>query len=208
MSSETHITTVRHAYTEYNTQRRYAGSIDVPLSETGRRQAEEIGLRLAQASFDVVITSPLKRARQTAEILCGSRVRVVVSPLCTERNFGIMEGLTWDDIRMLQPPVMLIQVGNELHTVNPRGGEPFEDVWQRAKAFRKFIFEQYSGSHVLVVSHGVFLQLFNGLLKGLSCIESLAAYPGNLELARFRFEGQQLIEHSVVPFARTDVVSW
>ena len=208
MQSQTRISTIRHASTEFNAQRRYAGSIDVALSEQGVLEARAAAQRLNGAKFDLAITSPLKRATQTAQILVGDKAPIAQNELCTERKFGVMEGLTWDEIRSLSPPVLLIQVGYDLHTVNPKGAEPFEDVWQRAKNFRKFLFDNHKGREILVVSHGVFLQLFNGLLRGLSCIESLAFYPGNLELVRFEFEGEQLVKETTTRLGREEIVHW
>ncbi|HEV2395223.1 MAG TPA: histidine phosphatase family protein [Verrucomicrobiae bacterium] len=208
MARQTRISTIRHAYTHYNAQRRYAGTLDVPLSKAGLREARSAAAKLARARFDAVITSPLKRALETARILSRGNTPIVQTPLCSERRFGILEGLTWDEVREVKPPVLLIQVGYDLHTVNPKGGEALEDVWERAKEFRRFLFINYSGREVLVVSHGVFLQLFNGLLRGLNCIESLALFPGNLELARFRFAGEKLTGESVVRLGRGEVVSW
>lgn len=205
---ETTISTLRHAHTQYNAERRYAGTIDVSLSEAGIRDARQAAAKLAGAKFDIVVTSTLKRSFETAQILVGDAVPIFQSKLCNERNFGVMEGLTWDEIQNLQPPVLLITVGNDLHTVNPKGGEPFEDVWERAKKFRRFIFKEYKGSNILVVSHGVFLQMFHGVLRGSSCIESLAIYPSNLELARFHFSGVRLVEEKVVKLAGAEVVRW
>ncbi len=207
-SPVTTISTLRHAHTRYNAERRYAGSIDVPLSEAGIRDASEAATKLRGSGFDVVISSTLQRAFQTARILVGDAVPIVQSRLCNERNFGIMEGLTWDEIQSLQPPVLLITVGNDLHTVNPQRGEPFEDVWERAKEFRRFLFRTYEGSNILVVSHGVFLQMFHGVLRGSNCIESLATYPSNLELATFRFAGDRLEAERVVKLMGSEALHW
>jgi len=208
MSAETIINTLRHAHTQYNAERRYAGTIDVPLSEEGIRDAREASAKLAVVRFDVVVTSTLKRSIETARILAGDAAPVVQNRLCNERNFGVMEGLTWDEIQSLQPPILLITVGNDLHTVNPKDGEPFEDVWERAKRFRRFLFKEYKGSNILVISHGVFLQMFHGVLRRLSCIESLAVYPSNLELSRFRFSGERLVEEAVVKLAGAEALHW
>jgi broad specificity phosphatase PhoE len=102
----------------------------------------------------------------------------------------------------------LISVGNDLHTVNPKDGEPFEDVWERAKKFRRLLFREYKGSNILVVSHGVFLQMLHGVIRHLSCIESLAVYPSNLELARFRFSGERLVEEKVMKLASAEALHW
>lgn len=207
-SKVTIIYTMRHARTQFNTERRYAGSIDVELDEQGTEDARQVSSRFKSLDLDVAITSKLKRSIQTASLLLENSVPIVQSALCAERNFGIMEGRTWDEIQVLQPPVMLIQVGNDLHSVNPKGGEALEDVWARAKRFRGFIFAHYRGKKVLVISHGVFLQMFHGLLRGLNCIESLAAYPANLELARFEFSGRHLIRESVDTLNGTQALRW
>jgi len=208
MPVPTTISTMRHAHTRYNSEKRYAGTIDIPLSALGVRDARKAASKLAGAGFDVVVTSTQKRAYQTAAILFGDRIRIVRNELCNERRFGVMEGLTWDDIQTLDPPILMIRVGADLHTVNPRGGEPFEEVWERAKKFRRFVFEKYAGSDVLVVSHGVFLQMFHGVLRGLNCIESLASYPANLEMARFRFIGRRLADEEVLGLSDAVRFKW
>jgi broad specificity phosphatase PhoE len=208
MTIHTTISTLRHAHTQYNAEKRYAGSIDVPLSEIGIEDACQAAAMLAGIKFDMVITSTLKRAIQTAQILIGDSAPIIQNELCNERNFGIMEGLTWNDIQTLQPPVLMINVGNDLHTVNPRGGEPFEDVWERAKKFRRYIFESYAGKTLLVISHGVFLQMFHGVLRGSNCIESLGSYPANLELAKFQFVDETLAEEKVMRLLGSEPPTW
>jgi len=208
MPVETTIHTIRHAHTQYNAERRYAGTIDVPLSEAGIRDARDASGKLARLSFDIVITSTLKRSIETAHILVGGTAQLVESKLCNERSFGVMEGLTWDDVQNLDPRVLFIEVGNDLHSVNPQGGEPFEDVWERAKKFRRFIFKRYRGLNILVISHGVFLQMFHGVLRGLSCIESLAVYPSNLELFRFQFCGKHLVDEKTYKLVGDQGVQW
>ena len=204
----TTISTIRHAHTAYNADKRYAGSIDVSLSEAGICDARNAAAKLAGQTFDIVITSALKRSIETARILVGDTAPLMTSSLCNERNFGVMEGLTWDEVHGLEPPVLFIEVGNDTHSVNPKGGEPLEDVWQRARRFRRFLFREYKGSSVLVVSHGVFLQMFHGVLRGLSCIEALAVYPANLELARFQFAGQRLVEEKTFKLGGTESIRW
>lgn len=208
MGKRTTIHTMRHARTQYNAERRYAGTIDVGLSEEGRADARQAAKKLARLELDVVVTSNLKRSIETARLLVGGTVPIVRSGLCRERNFGIMEGLTWDDIQQLRPPVLLIRVGNDLHTVNPSGGEPFEVVWDRARRFRQYLFRTYAGQNVLVISHGVFLQMFHGVLRKSNCIESLGQYPSNLELASFQFEGDCLTKERLVELGGREALHW
>lgn len=190
---ETTIYTIRHGHTSYNEEKRYAGMIDIPLSEKGIQSCREASLGLTGYKFDVVITSKLRRTIETAKLLVPNHPKMIHTEMCNERRFGVMEGHTWDEIQNFDPPILMINVGNDLHTVNPSGGEPFEDVWQRAKRFKNFLFNNYKGKKILIVSHGVFLQMFHGTIKGISCIESLGIYPANLELASFRFLGKKLV---------------
>ena len=116
--------------------------------------------------------------------------------------------MTWEDIQTLQPPVLMINVGSDFHTLNTKGGEPFEDVWERAREFRHLIFQAYAGANILDVSHGVFLQMFHGILRGLSCIEYLGTYPSNLDLAKFQFVSQQLIDEKVTTLLGSEPFKW
>lgn len=204
----TTISTLRHARTAYNDERRYAGSIDVPLSDRGRQEARSAAARLENHRYDAIVASRLRRTRETAEYFATAGTPIVQTRLCNERCFGIMEGLTWDEVQRLDPPVLMIPVGNELHTVNPQQGEPFEDLWERARRFRRFLFRRFAGRNVLVISHGVFLQLFHGHLRGRNCIESLAFVPENLELRRFEFSGDSLVEERAIKLGGEREVAW
>lgn len=208
MAERTVINTLRHAHTTYNGKRRYAGTIDIDLSDQGIRDTQLAAAILRDEGYDVVIASTLKRSYETARILVDGKVPIVQTGLCNERNFGIMEGLTWEDVKQLVPPVLMIKVGNDLHTVNPKGGEPFEDVWDRAKNLKQLLFREYYGKNILVVSHGVFLQMFHGVMRGVTCIESLASYPANLELARFIFDGYHLTDEKVRKLAGEEGAGW
>lgn len=194
----TTIFTLRHARTDYGEQRRYAGSVDVPLSERGVSECLAAAEALGDSTFDVIVTSTLRRAVDTARLIAAEAPVRVQSKLCNERCFGIMEGLTPEEVRTLQPPVLFIEVGDDLHSVNPEGGESFEDVWERAKKFVRWVLREHGGSTVLVVSHGVFLQMCHGVLRGSNCIESLGTYPGTLELRRFDLAGRRLVSEETI----------
>lgn len=205
---ETVIHTMRHAQTDYNAEKRYAGSIDVSINEKGTRDSKEAATILSLLNFDIIVSSNLKRSIETAQIIGNDRVTLLQSKLCTERNFGVFEGRTWQEVQDLYPPVIWIKVGDDMHSVNPPGSEPFEQVWERARKFRNYLFREYKGNNILVVSHGVFLQMFHGLLRGLSCIESLAIYPSNLELTTFNFKGKRLIDEKVIQLANAKEIGF
>lgn len=196
MANETIIRTLRHAQSTYGAERRYAGSIDAPLSEQGVRDCEQAAAALAELRIDVVVTSTLARAVETARLLGHAPERCVRTGLCDERRYGVLEGKTWEEVRSFDPPVLFVEVGGELNSVNPSGGEPFEDVWQRAREFRLLLLDRYEGRSILVVSHSAFLQMLHGVLRGSNCIESLASYPSTLELSTFHLSEGILTEES------------
>jgi len=211
MSGYTVINTIRHAETHYNREKRYAGTIDVPLSTAGIRDTLEAceKLKSIDAQFDVIIMSPLKRAIETARLLVDANVRFVKCELCIERDYGKMQGLTEDEVKLIRPKIRYINVGGVDHSLNPPGGgETFEELRQRARQFYRFVFTGYQGSNILVVSHGVFLQQFHGLIRGKRWIESLASYPSNLELRSFRFKASRLLGESSIKLSERKQINW
>lgn len=193
-SPETLIATLRHAKTQHGAEHRYAGSIDVPLSDTGRDDCRRARPRLAENRYDVILSSPQARALETARLVAPDDVPMEIDPLLVERRYGAMEGRTWDEVQHLDPPVLFIEVGGDRHSVNPPGGEPLEDVWRRAQDFHRRVLDRHRGERVLVVSHSAFLQMLHGSLLRRSCIESLDRPVANLELTRFVLRGEDVVD--------------
>jgi broad specificity phosphatase PhoE len=96
-------------------------------------------------------------------------------------------------VEHIRPPIHFIKVGGDYHSLNPPQAETFEDLRARAEAFHEYTIAHFMGQRILVVSHGVFLQQFHGLLRGKDWIESLGTSVGNLELTTFHFEGETVI---------------
>lgn len=96
---------VRHGETEWNRIRRIQGSSDIPLNDTGRRQAKQVGDILANHRFDLIVSSPLSRAMETALIISkrlGMPAPLPLSSL-TERHYGDAEGKTGEELDRLFP---------------------------------------------------------------------------------------------------------
>src|SRR6266516_399458 len=92
---------VRHGLTEWNTQQRYCGHRDIPLSAQGRAQALWLAERLQKEMISAIYTSDLARARETVEIIAHQRtpaVQIRVSAAWRELDFGDWEGLTYAEI--------------------------------------------------------------------------------------------------------------
>ena len=91
---------VRHAETDWNRERRFQGGRDVPLSATGREQAESAARLLAATPLAAVWSSPLARARDTAAIIAAPHgLEVQETAAFREMGFGEWEGLTHDEVR-------------------------------------------------------------------------------------------------------------
>ncbi|MGA9677641.1 MAG: bifunctional RNase H/acid phosphatase [Mycobacterium sp.] len=149
----TRLLLLRHGQTELSVQRRYSGRGDPALTELGRRQAEAAARYLAQrGGIAAVISSPLQRAHDTAAAAAqGLGVDVTVDDDLIETDFGTWEGLTFTEAAQRDP---------ELHrrwlrdtSIEPPGGESFDDVMARVCRARERITERYQGATVLVVSH-------------------------------------------------------
>lgn len=195
MNKTTRITTIRHGQTAYNVERRYAGSIDVPLNEKGIEDAKNAARRLTDYEFDIVVTSGLKRAFQTAELLVAERnLQIIRNELCNERDYGKMQGLDYLEVEDINPRILYFKLKNDFHSLNPPGGEDFPALRKRAKAFSQFLFQNYTGSNILVVSSSAFMQQLHGMFRGFDWSESLRYDIHNLACYTFTFEGRKLIE--------------
>lgn len=203
MNKITRISTVRHGQTAYNTEKRYAGTIDVPLNEKGIRDAQNAAGRLRDHDFDIVISSGLKRAIRTAELLVdGRNIPIIKNELCNERNYGRMQGLTYNEVEEIKPPVLYIKLNNDFHSLNPPDGETFPALRRRALAFYLYIFQHYTGSSILVVSSSAFMQQLHGLLRGTDWRESLRNEIHNLACITFTFKGRKLTDEITVELVK------
>lgn len=198
MSSITVISTVRHGDTEFNHQKRYAGLIDVPLSSKGLDDARAAARHL-NVSADVVVSSGLRRAVDTARALVGQDREIVQCELCNERNFGAMQGLTSDEVEGLRPVVTFFRMGGDFHSLDPPEGESFPALRQRVEAFAEYLMREFAGDHILVVSHEVFLLQFHGLLRGESWQEAMAHRLPNLTLTTLTMRDGQVEDETSRP---------
>jgi probable phosphoglycerate mutase len=123
----------RHGRTAWNAERRYQGQADPPLDDTGREQAAAAAALLAALQPQVVLSSDLRRAAQTAAELGRILARpVVAEPRLRERSLGHWEGLTRDEVAERYPDEMADWLAGR--DVSRRGGETRDEVAARAMA--------------------------------------------------------------------------
>lgn len=142
-----------HGETEWSREDRFTGASDVPLSETGRWQAERLAQRLAGETVHAIFSSPLGRARQTAEIIAAPhQMQPAMAEGLREMNFGDWEGKARADVMAEYAPVYGAWTRDPATVRAPRGESGY-DVATRAAAAIKELARQYAGETILVVAH-------------------------------------------------------
>ena len=154
MSETTKVILVRHGQTDWNLNRRYQGHSDILLNETGKKQARELGRRLAKLPLKAVYSSDLKRAVQTAEEIASFHAsRVLETPVFRELNFGLWEGLTYEQIMSGWPDWLMAMYARPSIGHAPRG-ESFPLVRRRALAGLADCIAAHPAEMIAIVSHG------------------------------------------------------
>ena len=149
---------VRHGLTEWNKLKKLQGAADVPLAKEGILLAEKTGEALKDVKFDICFTSPLSRARQTAECVLGDRnVPIIPDKRIQEINFGNLEGGCVRDAEgnYIDPQVETF-FRDPVNFKRPENGENIFDVIARTKDFweEKTSDPSLTDKTVLVASHG------------------------------------------------------
>jgi phosphoserine phosphatase len=146
---------LRHAETAWNRERRFQGWRDVPLSTTGRDQAESVARLLAASPVGAVWSSPLARARDTALAIAARHgLPVRESEAFKEMGFGDWEGLTREEVRERFPAAHRAWA-EAPHEARWPGAEPLTVVRARALAGLEQLRAAHEGQTVCLVSHGI-----------------------------------------------------
>ena len=163
---------VRHGETDWNAEGRLQGHTDRPLSDYGRRQAQQLAGELEDEDLEAIYSSDLERARATAEAVARSQgLEVLVDPDLREKNFGSWEGLTDVEIAQRLPDAVRGGWGD---------GETSDEVATRVLGALERIRSRHNGA-VLVVAHG------GSLRSILAHLGVEHGRIGNCELFRVRY---------------------
>ena len=172
---------VRHGETIWNQERKVQGITDIPLTEQGIKSAEELIELVNSLNIDVVISSPLSRARDTAKILIDSKLPINTDDRIKERDWGMNEGAiidtvdTWDcwDV-ILNTKVQNI--------------ECIQDFMYRVSNFIEDIKVRYKDKNVLIVTHSAVIRVIHYLL---------GTIPEDGNLSRINIPNLRIIEYKI-----------
>ena len=151
---------VRHGESEWNRTGRYQGQEDAPLSELGLRQADALANRLEHEHIDAIYTSPLQRARRTAEAIARYHPQVpfVEDPALYEIHHGAWQGLLASEVRERYPDLF-----EEWRTFPTRcqmpGGESFSNILKRTLNLRERLARLHPEGTVLLSTHDVVVKI-------------------------------------------------
>ncbi|WP_053699227.1 bifunctional RNase H/acid phosphatase [Streptomyces sp. NRRL F-5755] len=155
LGTPTTLVLLRHGETALTPQKRFSGSggSDPELSPAGHRQAEAVAAALAaRGTVQAVVSSPLKRCRQTAETVAARLgLDVRVDEGLRETDFGAWEGLTFAEVQERHPQDLAAWLGSA--KAAPTGGESFAAVARRVAVCRDKLLARYAGRTVLLVTH-------------------------------------------------------
>lgn len=135
---------IRHGETDWNRELRLQGREDIPLNDNGKTQAIRCAASIKELAVDLIVTSPLQRARDTAHMI-GNEIGVqtiVIDEDIIERDFGEASGMTYHDKK------------EKYKNIKIPGYEPKESLIKRMKRAIGRYSNQYPEGHVIMVSHG------------------------------------------------------
>lgn len=144
---------IRHGRTSWNEKGLMQGRVNIKLSETGKKEAKDIREKLKDISFDICISSPLKRTLETASIVTDNKYKIITDELLIERNLGEFEGKKYAEYEKLK--FWDYKLNNDSY-----GVEPVKDILKRTSSFLNDLKEK-DYKTVLIVSHAATIRAIN-----------------------------------------------
>jgi len=190
----TDIILIRHGETAWNAERRLQGHLDIPLNPEGERQAALLGAALAaaltDAPIDLIVSSDLSRARQTAQAVADALgTTVQIDPQLRERCYGGFEGLLYSEIEARFPAQFAAWQARDVDAELPPGknvGETFRGFYARATGAILAWGAANPGKTLALVAHGGVLECAYRLALGLPLETPRDFKVFNASINRFR----------------------
>ena len=172
---------VRHGETIWNVERKVQGITDIPLTEKGRKDAEELQELISTLNIDVVIASPLDRARETAKILVNNSLPINTDDRIKERDWGMNEGALIDTVDRWD--CWDVVLNTKVQNI-----ECIQDFMYRVSSFIEDIKVRYKDSNVLIVTHSAVSRVIHYLLETI---------PEDANLSRIAIPNLRIIEYKI-----------
>ena len=172
---------VRHGETIWNVEKRVQGITDIPLTDKGRSEAKELQELISTLNIDVVISSPLDRARETAKILIDSKFPINTDDRIKERDWGMNEGALIDTVDRWDCWDVILNT-------KVQNIECIQDFMYRVSEFLEEIKIKYKDKNVLVVTHSAVSRVIHYLL---------GTIPEDGDLSKIDIPNLRIIEYKI-----------
>ena len=183
---------IRHGETDWNREHRFQGQIDVPLNAIGQQQAQRLATALSGERVDLLLSSDLQRARQTALPLERTLARTAqVQPGFREQGFGVLEGLDVPTIKTRHPELWAQWLRHDADYALP-SGESVRQFHARVLAALRDLAREHAGKTLLLVTHGGVLDMLWRTAHGLSLNGPRECAIPNTGINRLRWRGDTL----------------
>ena len=174
------IYTIRHGETDWNKLGKIQGVSDIELNEIGIEQAKEAAKKISEYNFDLILSSPLKRAAKTAEIVSDGNIPIIFKEELVERRFGKYEGCTTKEFDIAKCYDCKLNL-------NENGMEPVKDLLKRVENLLNEIKSTYKDRRVLLVTHGGTLRAINAYCNGMCDNIMGGTFTKNCEIKEFEY---------------------
>ena len=172
---------VRHGQTEWNLKHLVQGVSDIPLTEKGIDEAYKLQELVSSLDIDVVISSPLERARKTAMIITNNKLPVNTDDRIKERDWGMNEGAPIDSVDT-------VDCWDVILNTNVQNIERIQDFMLRVSSFIEDIKVRYKDKKVLVVTHSAVMRVIHYMLGRI---------PEDGDLSKLEFPNLRILEYEV-----------
>lgn len=164
------LSVVRHGETDWNIQHRMMGQLDIGLNANGIAQAAAVAARLAGKHYDVIVSSDLQRAVDTARAIANEHreAAFVTDARFRERNIGIFQGLTRTQTAAMYPE-LIKEVQEDPWNAKIPEAETRMEMAARVREGLLDLRRQYGGQSVLLVTHGGVFQRLTEYLNEIGC---------------------------------------
>ncbi len=180
----TEINLMRHGLTDWNKDQKIQGRTNVPLDESSVDKINKIMPQLRSENFDIIISSPLMRAKQTAEIVNKQlNLPLIEDELLVERNYGKFEGKKVNDIKNDHPDYAKDKINYDIPGDDE---ETYQEIAQRLKKFIKQVSKEYPNKKILVICHNAVIRTFKMIIKDSSPKELSGYKPSFDKLVKYQ----------------------
>ncbi len=193
----TTILLIRHGETSWNAVRRLQGHTDIPLNEEGARQAGALAQALAAGQVEVLVSSDLQRAMQTAQAVAGQYdgLEVQTDDQLRERCYGVFEGMLYAEIEQQYPAEYALWQARDIDAVMPAGereAESFRQFYQRSTDGIAEWAQRHPGRTIAIVAHGGVLECAYRAAVGMSLDSPRDFQVKNASINRFTWADGKL----------------